>query len=70
MKLVSNVTEKNLSTLFSKFDVEKALILEFHIAYVANWYFGWDYVNCKECTTESYSDCTQKKIKNCVLHNI
>ena len=42
-----SVTEKNLSTVFSKFAVEKALMLEFNIAYIANWYFGSDYVNCK-----------------------
>ena len=38
MKIASNVTEKILSTVFSKFAVEKALMLEFNIAYVANWY--------------------------------
>ena len=47
MKIVSNVTEKFLSTVFSKFVAEKALMLEFYIAYIANWYFGSDYVNCK-----------------------
>ena len=47
MKKGSNVTEKNLSTVFSQFAVEKALMLEFNIAYIANWYFGSDYVNCK-----------------------
>ena len=47
MKIASNVTEKKLSTVFSKFAVEKALMLEFNIAYIANWYFALDYVNCK-----------------------
>ena len=47
MKVASNATEKKLSTVFSKFAVEKALMLEFNIAYIANWYFGSDYVNCK-----------------------
>ena len=42
-----NITEKKLSTVFSKLAVEKALMLEFDIAYIANWYFGSDYVNCK-----------------------
>ena len=42
-----NITEKKLSTVFSKFAVEKALMLEFDIAYIANWYFGSDYVSCK-----------------------
>ena len=69
MKIASNVTEKILSTGFSIFAVEKALMLEFNIVYIANWYFGSDYVNCKQCTTESYSDCTQEN-ENCVLCNI
>ena len=67
--MASNVTEKILSTAFSKFSVEKALMLEFNIAYIANWYFGSDYVNCKWCTTKGYSDCTQEN-ENCVLCNI
>ena len=46
MKIASNVTEKNLSTVFSKFVAEKALMLEFNIAYIANWYCS-DVVNCK-----------------------
>ena len=37
-----NITEKKLSTVFSKLAVEKALMLEFDIAYIANWYFGSD----------------------------
>ena len=47
MKIALILTEKNLSTVFSTFAVEKALMLEFNIAYIANWYFGSDYVNCK-----------------------
>ena len=47
MKIAPNVTEKILSTVFSKFSEEKALFLEFNIAYIANWHFGSDYVNCK-----------------------
>ena len=47
MKIASNVTEKKLSTVFSNFVVEKALMPEFNFAYIANWYFGSDYVNCK-----------------------
>ena len=39
--------KKKLSTVLSKFSVEKALMLEFNIVYIANWYFGSDYVNCK-----------------------
>ena len=69
MKIASNATEKNLRTVFSKLAVEKGLMLEFNIAYPANWYFGSDYVNCKYCTTESYSDCTQEN-ENCVLRNV
>ena len=47
MKIASNVTEKILSAVFSKSVVEKALMLEFSFGYVANLYFGSDYVNCK-----------------------
>ena len=47
MKIVSNVTEKKLSAVFSNFVVEKALMLEFNFAYMASWNFGSDYVNCK-----------------------
>ena len=65
MKIPSNVTEKILSTVFSKF-LEKTVMLEFNIAYLVKWYFGSDYVNC---TTESSSDCTQEN-ENCVLCNI
>ena len=36
-----------ISTVLSKFAKEKALMLEFDIAHMANWYFGLDYVNCK-----------------------
>ena len=32
-----NITEKKLSTVFNKFAVEKALMLEFDIVYIANW---------------------------------
>ena len=35
-----NVTEKILSTVFSKFAEEKALMLECNTAYITNWYFG------------------------------
>ena len=48
MKIASNnVTEQILSTVFSKFSVEKAFMLEFNMAYIANWYFDSNYVNCK-----------------------
>ena len=47
MKIASNATEKILSTVFSKFSAEKALMLEFDIAYIANWYFGSECVTCK-----------------------
>ena len=42
MKIASNVTEKKLSTVFSKFAEEKALVLKCNMAYIANWYFGSD----------------------------
>ena len=47
MKIASNVTQKILSKVFSKLAEEIALILECNIAYIANWYFVSDYVNCK-----------------------
>ena len=47
MKIVSNVTEKKLSTVFNNFVVEKALMLEFNFVYIASLYFGSDYVSCK-----------------------
>ena len=47
MKIASNITEEILSTVFREFAVEKALRLEYNIAYTANWYLGSDYVNCK-----------------------
>ena len=40
MEIASNVTEKILSTVFSKFAEEKALMLECNTAYIASWYFG------------------------------
>ena len=39
MKIASNVTDKTLSTVLSKFAEEKVLMLECNIAYIANWYF-------------------------------
>ena len=31
--------------MFSKFAEEKAFMLECNIAYIANWYFGSDYMS-------------------------
>ena len=42
MQIASNVIGNILNTAFSKFDVGKALMLEFNIGYIANWYFGSD----------------------------
>ena len=44
MKIASNVTEKKLSSVFSKFAEEKVLVLKCNMAYIANWYFGSDYI--------------------------
>ena len=66
MQIASNTTEKMLSTVFSKFSVEKALMLEFDIAYIANRCFGSDFATCKYCTVKS---CTQEN-ENCVLYSI
>ena len=64
MKVVSNVTDKISSTAFSKFAEEKASMLESNILYIANWYFGSDYMTRK--LFRLYSG----KEKNCVLQNI
>ena len=68
MKIASNVTEKNLSTVFRKFAEEK----ECNIAYIANWYFVSD-----NAIMSTESNALQKVIqiilstmKNCVLYNI
>ena len=46
MKIASKVTEQ-ISVVFNKFDEEQPLMLEWNIAYIANWCFGSDYVSCK-----------------------
>ena len=33
-----------IKTVFSKFVEEKAFMLECNISYIANWYFGSDYI--------------------------
>ena len=38
MKIASNVTDKILSTLFSKFAEDMAFMLECNILYIVNWY--------------------------------
>ena len=48
MKIVSNVTHKISSTVFSKSAEEKAFMLECDISYIANWYFGSDYMDIKK----------------------
>ena len=47
MKIASNVTEKNFKYSIQQICLKKALMLEFNIAFIAYWYFGLDYVNCK-----------------------
>ena len=44
MKIASNVTDKILSTMFSKFAEGKLFMLECNISYIANWYFDSDYM--------------------------
>ena len=48
MKIVSNVTHKISSTVFSKSAEEKAFMLECDISCIANWYFGSDYMDIKK----------------------
>ena len=69
VKIASNVTEKLLSTVFRKSAEEKTPMLECNFAYIANWHFGSDYIDCRYCTTESYSDSTQEN-ENYALCNI
>ena len=45
MKIVSNVTHKVLSTVFSKLADEKAFMLECNILFTVNRYFGSDYIS-------------------------
>ena len=45
MKIASNVTDKILSIVISKFVEEKAFMLIFNILYLANGYFGSDYIS-------------------------
>ena len=47
MKIVSNVTDKILSTVFSRSAEEEAFMLECNISYIVNWYFGSDYLEIK-----------------------
>ena len=47
MKIASVVTVKISSTVFSKFAEEEAFMLECIILYIANWYFGSDYMTTK-----------------------
>ena len=44
MKTVPNVTDQISSTMLSKFSEEEAFMLECNISYIANWYFGSDYI--------------------------
>ena len=48
MKIVSNVTDKILSTVFSRSAEEEAFMLECNISYIVNWHFGSDYLEIKK----------------------
>ena len=39
------LTAQILNTVFNNFAEEKAFMLECDISYIANWYFGWDYMS-------------------------
>ena len=45
MKIASNETDKIFSTVFSKFAQKIVFMLECKISYIANWYFGSDYMS-------------------------
>ena len=68
MKIASSVTEK--STVFSKFAKEKALRLKFNIVYIANWYFGSDYVSVASNALQKVIQIVLRKMKKCALSNI
>ena len=70
MKIVSNVTNKSLSTVFSKFAKEKSFVLECNISYIANWYFGSDYMSIESNALQKVIQIVLRKRKNCVLCNI
>ena len=61
MKIVSNVTDKVLSTVFSEFAEEKTFMLEYNISYIANWYFCSDYMSIASNATESFQIVLTKK---------
>ena len=52
--------------MFSKFAEEKAFMLECNTAYIANWYFGSDYMSTSSNVLQNvlrlYSYCTHEKI--------
>ena len=70
MKIVSNVTDKILSTLFSKFAEDMAFMLECNISYIANWYFGSDCMSIASNALQKVIQIVLRKRENCVLCNI
>ena len=69
-EIVSNVTDKILSAMFSKSAGEKAFMLECDISYRANWYFDSDYMSIAGNALQKVIQIVLRKRKNCVLSNI
>ena len=69
MTKTSNVTNKVLSTVVSKFAEEKAFMLERNIAYIANWYFGSEYMSVASKALQKVVEIVLRKRKNYGLCN-
>ena len=70
MKIASNVTDEILSTVVGKFAKEKAFMLQYNILYIANWYFGSDYMSIASNMLQKVIQIVLRKIENWVLCNI
>ena len=70
MKIASNSTDKILSTVFCKFAEEIAFVLECNIAYMANWYFGSDYMSVASNALQNVIQIVLRKRKNCSLYKL
>ena len=70
MKVASNVSDKILSTVFSKFAEEEVFMLECNISYIANWYFGSDYMLIASNALQKLIQILLRKRDNFVLCNV
>ena len=71
MKISSNVTDKILRTVFSKFAEEKAFMLNCTISSKANWYFGSDYISVASKLLQKVIQVVLTQIKKlCIVQNL